>query len=150
MIATSINIRNEIFGTLSRAAVKLSISRRDIIVRLLMRIMRNIDKHQGGFTSVRYQPDGPGSGWHCFSIKLNPDENEFFSDLRKICKCSVSLLVAMAVEKYLNDMLEEKLKAIYNKSPFVNYIIHRELVDRVICWRIYWGVPENYPAQILA
>jgi hypothetical protein len=143
MIATSINMQIDTFTLLSRAAVQLNTSRRAIIVRLLMRIMHNISRHQGGFTSVRYQPGNSEKRWHCFSIRFKPDENEFFMDLRKLCKCSVSLLVAIAVEKYLDEMIRNKKRTVYNNIMFENYLLSRTAVDGIISWQIHWGTPKS-------
>jgi len=128
---------------LSVAATRLKMSRRDVIVRLLMRIMRDIDSFPGGFKTVTYQPDDAKERWHCFSIKFKHDENEYFTDLRNVCKCSVSLLVGIAVKKYLDELLNDIEKAIYNYKPFSCYMLQREDSCGIICWRIYWGIPTK-------
>jgi hypothetical protein len=149
MAATTINMHLDTLTSISRAAIKLKTSKRDIIVRLLMRIMREIDGFKAGFSSVRYQANDPEGRWHCFSINFKIDESEFFSDLRNFCKCSVSLLVAIAVEKYLGEMIEELKEGLHNYFRFSNYIIHREMIDGIVCWRLYWGSPMDHLRTLL-
>jgi hypothetical protein len=141
MFASSINMHQDTLARLSYAAVKLNTSRREVIVRLLMRVMRDIDAFRRGPGTVCYQPDDREGRWHCFAVKFKTDENEFFADLRKLCKCSVSFLVAIAVEKYLDDMLEENRKGIYDYTGFSGYQILKELSCGILCWRHYWGNP---------
>jgi hypothetical protein len=143
MIATSINMHVDTLGLISRGAAKLDISKRALIVRLLMRIMRDVGRFQRGFSTVKYQPDDNDGRWHCFSIRFKPDENEFFTDLRNFCKCSVSLLVAIAAEKYLAEILGENENEVYNNALFRNYNVRKEVTDGIIYWIISWGRGKN-------
>jgi hypothetical protein len=145
MLATSINVHIRTLSALSRAAQAMGVSRRDVVVRLLMRIMHDVDMYQSGCRTVRYQPDDEKGKWRCFPLKFKPDENEFFADLRKVCKCSVSLLVAMAVDRYLDELLTKSAGKIeYNYNIFRNYFIKKVIIDGIICWQIYWGTPKNH------
>jgi hypothetical protein len=149
VIATSINMHVKTYAVLERAAVKLHTSRREVVVRALMRIMSKVDTFQGWFTSVKYQPDDAGLKWRCFPIKLKPDEYEFFTDLRKVCKCSVSLLVAIALEKYLDEVLDESRDGVYNNTLFKNYLIRRMYISGVVCWMLCWGYPKEGDLPLL-
>jgi hypothetical protein len=149
MLATSINMHRSTFLAVSRAAARLSTTRRSVVVRLLMRVMRDIDRHQGGFATISYQPEDPKGEWHCFSIRFRPDENGFFHDLRNTCKCSVSFLVAIAAEKYLDELLNENRGYVNKNIWFRNYVIHREVNDGLICWQIYWGYSKKHLRNLL-
>jgi hypothetical protein len=143
MIATTINIHISTMTALSRAAIKLNVTRREIIVRLLMRVMRDCDDYRREFSTVRYQSDDRERRWHCFSIKFKNDENEFFTDLRKLCKCSISLLVAIAVKRYLKQMIVEIEKGVHKYAPFRYYLLQQVVVNGIICWQLYWGNPRK-------
>jgi len=143
MLATTLNIHKEIFLKLTQASILLKKSRRAIIIMLLMRIMRDIHKIRRGFTTVKYQPDDLKEKWHCFSIKFKFDENEFWGDMRKVGKYSVSFLLAIAVNKYLDEILGRNKKKIYNYVHFNNYLLYREVIDGIICWKSYWGFPSE-------
>lgn len=141
MTNTTINIRLDILEKITDAAEKLNTSRRAIIVKLLLRSMNDIHKFHRGFTTVKYQPDEEKEKWHCFSIRFKPDEIEFWCDLRKIGKYSISYLVAIAVEKYLDEIIKKFVKVAYNYARHSNYVLYREVVEGVICWQCYWGLP---------
>lgn len=69
-----------------------------------------------------------------------------FIDLRKVCKRSVSLLVDIAIESYLSEVIEGftgKDKCGMDNYPYHHYVIIGETIENVVCWRIYWGFPEN-------
>jgi hypothetical protein len=141
---TTINIHEDIYTRISAAAVKLDTSRRDIIIRLLMRMMKNNSTPRRGFTTVKYQPGDATGRWHPFHICYKNDENEFSVDLRKFSKYSVSFILAIAVEKYLDQLTgDANEKGMYNYTGFSNYVIYREVVEGIISWRLYWGYPPE-------
>ena len=144
MIITTLNIHLDVLSNISRAAGRLGKSRKDIIVLLLRRIMRDHHLFKHGFSTVKYQLDDDSGNWHCFHIRFREDENEFFVDLRKLCKFSVSCLLAKAVERYLGELQKNTEKKVDNYRNFNNYVLHREVVEGIISWRIYWGFPIKH------
>ena len=140
MASTTINIRREVLSKITNAAIQSNKSRREIIIYLLKLVARNNDSHLRGFGTVKYQSDDDPDNWHCFHIRFKPDEYEYFLDLRKVCKCSVSHLVAIAADKYLNDIMAN----VDNYALFSNYVLRREIIDGIICWHLYWGYPEKH------
>jgi hypothetical protein len=142
MPRTTLNIHTDVMTQISHAATKINKSQRDIIVMLLIRIVQNHSGLQRGFTTVKYQPDAGKEAWHKFHICYRSDENEYFGDLRRFCKYSVSYLVAIAVEKYLDQLIGDKTeKGRDNYACFRNYVLYQEVVDGILSWRIYWGFP---------
>ena len=144
MHLTTLNIHPEIFKKISGAADKLQKSRRALIVSLLMRLMKDNNRFMGGFKTVKYQPDNKIGKWHCYHISFKQDEYEFFLDLRKLCKCSVSFLLAIAVDCYL-DECSQKIKKNMDKYPiFNNYVLRQDVLNGIICWHTYWGFPKRH------
>lgn len=143
-IRTTINIRHDVYERLSLAANRLNRPRRDVLMAVVMMLMADVERFQRSFRTVRYQPDCPKESWRCYSIVLRPDENEYCVDLRKACKCSVSLIVAMAVETYLDRLMAKGESGMHNYARFSSYVILRTQVDGVICWHYYWGNPYNH------
>ncbi len=146
MASTSINMHRNVFQIITDTAERLGKSRRDIVVYLLMRIMRDHDDLRGEFKMVRYQKKDKKENWHCFKIRFKQDEYEFFIDLRKVCKCSVSLLVARAVERYVEELINKKAgkKIVGNYVLFKHYTLRRVIVEGIICWQLYWGFPKKH------
>lgn len=67
--------------------------------------------------------------------------------MRNFFRCSVSLLVAYAVNKYLDKYILSILRKVKafggDNYRFDNYILTKNLFDSSICWTIYWGDPPN-------
>jgi hypothetical protein len=137
-------MRHKIFFKLSLASSRLGKTRREIVVMLLMKIMRDIEGFQGGFALVRYQERDPIKRWHCFSISFGKDENEFFTDLRKLTKFSVSYLVAIAVERYLDELFHDGENR-HNYALFTHYAVGQRTEEGIVCWEFYWGDPDPFP-----
>jgi hypothetical protein len=138
-------MRYAVFVELSIASAKLGKSRRDVVVMLLMKVMKDVERLKGGFTLVRYQERDPLKQWHCFSISFRREENEFFTDLRKLGKFSVSYLVAIAAELYMDDLLNER-GGMHNYAAFAHYAVGQRAEGGIICWELYWGDPDDIPA----
>lgn len=138
---TTVNIHDNIFIKINCAAEKSGISRSEMIVYLIKRIMDDIINPENIGKMVKYQKKSSPAEWHRFHIQLKMDDYEYLLDLRKLLKMSVSLILAIAVEKYLN--VKKKL-LITDNYQYKNYIIVKEVIDNIICWKFIWG----YPLQI--
>ena len=89
---------------------------------------------------VKYQKSDLRENWHKFHFLLNADEYEYFLDLRKLLKKSISAIVAYAVKKYFKRIIKFSYTDNY---PFKNYVIIKETINNVITWRLFWGYPEK-------
>ena len=89
---------------------------------------------------VQYQKRRNQDEWYTFHLQVREDDYEYFLDLRKLLKMSVSLILAYAVEKYL-DKLTKKNSTDNNR--YRNYVVIKDVVDNIICWKFIWGFPPN-------
>jgi len=144
MIKTTLNIQKGVFEKISAAAEKLNKSRREIIVLLLMKLMRDYNSFRFRFSAVSYQPDADEDSWHCFHINYKEHEYEYFTDLRKLTKFSVSFLLRIAVYRYLDKISEGFDKPIDNYSRFKDYTVLKKEVDDFLIWTFIWGAPYDY------
>jgi hypothetical protein len=144
MIATTLNIHRDVLTQIKDTSILFDKAQREIIVLLLMRMMRNHYKFRKMFCTVKYQRKDVKTNWRCFHIKFREDENEFFVDMRKFCKISVSYLLAIAVNKYLDELIESFDKPVDNYHRFKDYVLLHEEVEGVFSWRIYWGFPYDH------
>ncbi|HOT43857.1 MAG TPA: hypothetical protein PLM53_05345 [Spirochaetota bacterium] len=141
-IDTTININSHVYGLLSKAIVLTGYSKNQIISSLMRRIGDDHDAMIATWTRIRYQKRGNKEDWRQLHLTLRPDEYEFFLDLRKVFKFSVSCLVAYAVEKYLDEILKKLYKGDDNYR-YKNYMFQRIIVDGVVCWMLSWGIPQS-------
>ncbi len=145
-IETTININPYVLGMISKAVLLTGQSKNNIISSLMHRLGDDHDKLIATWMRVRYQKRNEKGDWHHLHLTLRYDEYEFFLDLRKVFKFSVSCLVAYAVEKYLEEILNKILKGADNYR-YKNYMLQRVIVDDVICWILSWGIPRSVIAS---
>ena len=146
MIGTTVYIRRDLAERVSAAARIADSTRTEIVVMLMKRVMKEHRRLVRCWRAVQYQEKDSGGRWCRMHISPCGRDYEFLIDSRKVFKRSVSLLLAMAVEKYLDEILIPD----DNKSdnyPFNNYIFMWEMIGDVVCWKFFWGMPHP-PALI--
>ncbi len=137
---TTLNIRNDIFQRIEKAAKIHKKSSPEMIYLLLEKFGADIPNSGKIGVLVQYQTRRNPEDWHRHHVKVREDMYEYWLDMRKLLKMSVSLILAKAVEKFLRKKL--KLKSTDN-NLFKNYIIMKEIVDSVIVWKFIWGWPPD-------
>jgi hypothetical protein len=125
---------------ITTAAQRKGVSRSEVVIKLIKKVMDDIENPGRMGQMIQYQKRRKPGNWHKFHLSLREDEYEYFLDLRKLKKMSVSLILAYAVEKFLNEFMRKKGTDNYRYN---NYIIAKELMDNIICWKFIWGFPPN-------
>lgn len=150
-IETTININKRVIEILNEKAKETGKSKTSIIKSLMQKIMSDNQKMLKSFSSVKYQAKDKKENWHKLHITLNEYEYEYYFDMRKFFKMSVSFILAFAVSVYLNEVVENLLTKERNADNYLfrNYIFIKETIDETICWRIYWGIPQKLPEIVL-
>ena len=133
---STLNIGIDIMNQISKAAGAKGMYCSTLIVILLKKAMKDIGNPDCLGRLVQYQKRRRKQEWHTFHINWKEYEYEYFQDMKKLCKNSVSLLLAKAVKKYLGK--KNRIKKSDNYL-FINYTIVKELIDNIICWRYIWG-----------
>jgi len=138
---TTFNIEKDIYNTISDYAKKHGKTRSDVIIVLLYRIMNDKKTRTRIDRCVLYQKHQRCNIWHKFYIRLDINDYEYFVDMRKFFKMSVSHLLACAFHEY---QLEFKNNDGYMyKYTQKNYILIKDEIDGIIFWKIFWGYPLN-------
>ncbi len=137
---TTLYMHIDILEKITYAASLLEISRSEMIMLLIKQLMKHTPDSEGVGTMIRYQQRSIPGSWHTFHIRVKMDDYEYMLDVRKIFKMSVSLILAYAVNRYLDKLLKTNTTDNYR---FNNYVLIREVVDNIICWRSFWGYPRN-------
>ena len=137
-IKTTLNLDKNVLNKITEASIYLGISRTKIIVMLLKKVMKKDSYKASIQRGIRYQECNYKENWHIFHITLNNNEYEYFLDLRKLLKMSLSYIVAYAVKKYLKSLFSDKSRDNY---MFSNYVLAKENADGIIYWKLFWGMP---------
>ncbi len=106
---TTLNIRDDIFERVLPASRSTGISGSELIVILIKKVMADMSNagHMGRL--VQYQERRGKDQWQRFHIYLRAYDYEYFLDMRKLLKMSVSKILAHAVEKFLNKLLKKNI-----------------------------------------
>jgi len=147
MIETTILINAGLLQKLTKVSINTGVSRGSIISVLLKRYAIDNERCSVQWSRVKYQERNAGEARHRLHLMLNPDEYEFFLDLRKVFKKSVSSCVAESIIKYLDEMLC-KIKSNTDNYRYKNYSFCRVTLDGVVCWILSWGVPRKPLTQL--
>ena len=140
--ATTINIDLPNLKRLTGASIALSTSRTALISVILKYMSRKPLKHFEAKLGIEYQPRSLDHQWHVFHLRLSRDEYDFFQDMRRICKMSISYIIAFAIQNYLNEIIK-LFRGKVDSYRYHNYAIMQINIGDVICWAIYWGIPDK-------
>ncbi len=142
LIETTININCNLLLRVDEVSVKVGRSRRFIISWLLGRLSDDREMPPVSWSRIRYQERDDEKNWEGSHLYLTPVEYELFLDLKKVFKMSGSYLIAYAIVKYLNELML-KDAGFADNYRFTNYGLSRFVVNKVVCWTQYWGIPPQ-------
>ncbi len=147
LIETTMHVHKSILENLNNGSERTGRSTATIIKILMQRAMEDNQKMLKTNSRIGYQSRDVKENWNRIHIVLNEYEYEYYLDMRKFFKMSVSFILAYAVTKYLNDIINELLDKNKNTDNYFyrNYIFINETVDGIICWQIYWGISTKLP-----
>jgi hypothetical protein len=142
-IYTTLNVNKSCLQKIQHAASTSGKSCNTIIIILLKKMMDDQQYKARCGKRLQYQDRCNPNEWHTFHVRFRYDEYEYFMDLKKILKFSLSGILAIAVNKYLLKLMKTNICDNYH---YQNYVIGRETIDGIICWRLAWGyTPKLFP-----
>jgi len=147
-IETTVNLDNGTLYRLRHASASSGRSVAELISLTMKKTMQGGLSFQSNSGRIRYQEERPPQEWSCLHVVLFSREYEFFLDMRKFFKRSVSFLIVLSVELYLDQIILEFTKCpqdddTIDNYQFNSYILIKETLKGAIYWRIYWGLPEK-------
>lgn len=145
LFETTINIDIEVYSKLSQAAAKHHVSRSRLIAVLIEQFVVKEKIPHISRGTVQYQQSRNKEQWRKLHVVLPIHVHDYFDDVRKLWKMSLSYLVAMVVEKYLFLLDENIIKTLADKYWHGGHtIIH--FIDNGLQYMLCcWGVPEHPP-----
>ena len=145
IIESTIHVHKRILEMLNKSAETTGRTRTFIIKLLMQRVMSDNKKMVKSHSRIRYQVRDVKENWHNLHICMNEYEYEYYLDMRKFYKMSVSFILAYAARRYLDDIVNKLLDNSINtdNNSYRNYIFVNETMDGITCWKIYWGIPQK-------
>ncbi len=150
-INTTLHLKAETVWKISRAARLAGRSRSQCLSRLLSIMAGEKNASPVAWSRIRYQSRDKRMNWHRMHVSLSPAEYELLLDLRKVYKLSGSHIIALAVDKYI-DGLPGDINNIPDNYRLSCYVFSRFIMDGIICWAQYWGLPgrlRSFPDMTL-
>jgi len=135
-IETTINLRTEIKKRILLASARSGISCSDIVMAAMRFMVQEIDRGARLGTRVKYQPRCDDGEWKNLHVQLGPEDYEFFLDMKKFMKMSVSYIISRAIKKHLNEILKTNIT---DNNPLSGYSVIFEKFNEIRSWRILWG-----------
>lgn len=139
---TTMCVRGETREKLEEASRVMGMSRGLLVSSLLNYASKRMHVERSSRGGIRYQERSGGVARGRMHLRLRCDEYEFFIDMRKVWKMSVSFLVAYAVEHFLDELIQKMIKNPDNYR-YRNYAMTKVNIDDVTCWIFYWGIPQK-------
>ncbi len=150
---TTYCMTEEVIAKLAEAEKKTGRDRMDLLdwaMRILIHDFKKLRKKWDGTIEYQKRTDEEGNPIkkHRVKVKLLKFDNLLMQDLRRFCFMSISLLIAIAVETYLDEVVAYYC-AKYYEDVADNYLIgnwslREKYTETGTCITIWYGVPPNY------
>jgi hypothetical protein len=98
-IRTTINFVQSRLDLVIETAKINDISYKDLISRCINLYIQHWENDSFCESALKYQDDHPE--WRKVHFKMSPEEYDVYFDLKKVSRCSFSLIVATAIDLYL-------------------------------------------------
>ena len=142
MIETTLYIGKKTWEHIEIIARRTGKTKQAIVIWALHRFSIDSDSQSFSWSRIKYQQRSPHASWSQIHLRLTPSDYEFFLDIRKIFKSSVSRLVAMAVKKYIREIIRNK-RMMSNNYGIKNYVFSRINIYGVRTWVSDLGISSE-------
>jgi len=143
MIKSSVNINIGKLSLLENFSKINEVSINEVVTLLLRKIMEDGKYSAKKFRAVKYQKIDPDKNWDTLTVYFEDVDYEFFTDMRKFFKESVSLLLSKAIELFLNTILSEVKEILLNYADS-DWDISMDDIETGTIWTIFWIKPGKH------
>ncbi len=105
MIHTTINLRSDRYALIIKSSVYSGKSTNILVTHCLKKLLPKLKRDFYRFSTMRYQP--PAADWEHLPFSANSRDFERFLSYKVRFKLSFSFLVAIALDLFLNEVIEE-------------------------------------------
>ncbi len=157
MIKTSYMMTKEVLMMLKDAEKRTGWTMIDLIIAVMRCAMRHHAKYEREHGRIAYQKrlDEKGMPIPKFRVKVKFLEREYdyFNDMRRFFRRSISHVIAIAVLTYLPELVERIESGAYDEEvdsyPYKNCAIYDKCIEEATVFHIWWGLPCD-PALLAA
>jgi predicted DNA-binding protein len=123
-IKTTINFLKERIDQVYEASKSSGIPYKQIIRLCIEQYIAQMKKDTFEEHALHYQQDG--SAWKKVHFSMKPEEYDIYLDCKKVSRCSFSLLVAIAIDTYLQSVINNELDYSYHVDTYSKFCINEE------------------------
>jgi hypothetical protein len=129
IVETTIHMHKNMLEMLNSGAARTGRSRTFIIKILMQRVMDDNNKMLKPCSMIKYQARDEKDNWYRIHLVLNEYEYEYCLDMRKFYKMSVSFILAFAVRRFLDEVVNELIDGSNNTDNcfYQNYILIKKI-----------------------
>ncbi len=152
-IDTTYVMCEDVIALLAEAEERTKRPKEELLVLAMRMMLKDSEGYYRSDGRIEYQKridteTGEKITKHRVKMRVNIREYDYYQDMRKIFRRSISLVMAIAVRTYLATIVE----AIVNKTAktvladtyqFENYAIFINRICYAPSFRIWWGLPKN-------
>ena len=143
---TTLNLELTTYLELKKLASLKEVSVGTIIVSLMKLLSYEIEHRKMPERLVEYQKLSEGEEWYTCHVYWSFPEYQHFVDMRNFFKMSVSFLVAYALKKYGDVLLNSSSEELWDdKNLFPYHSLVRKTVSGQQLFLICWGKLTEYP-----
>ncbi len=146
MIKSSVNINISKLSLLENFSEANELSVNEVVTLLLRKILKDGKYSARKFRAVKYQEIDPDKNWDTLTVYFEDVDYEFFTDMRKFFKESVSLLLSKAIDLFLDTILTEVKEILLNYANS-DWDIRKDDVEIGVIWSIYWIKPGKHQKE---
>ena len=143
MIKSSVNINIGKLSLLENFSEANELSINEVVALLLRKILEDGNYSARKFRAVKYQEVDPDKNWNTLTVYFEDVDYEFFTDMRKFFKESVSLLLSKAIDLFLETILSEVEEILLNYADS-DWDIRRDDMEIGVIWSVYWIKPSKH------
>ncbi len=152
-INTTYVMCDEVIALLTEAEEKTKWPREKLLLLAMRKMMKDYEVYERADGRIEYQKRFDEKSGHRINkqrvkMRVHSFDYNYYQDMRRIFRRSISLVMAIAVRTYLETIVEAILSktndtVLADTYPFQNYAIMGKCIENIPTWRIWWGVPEK-------
>ncbi len=142
-IDTTINIKQEVLEKIDECAAQFSISRSQLVSLLINSMIKENHTDKNRFTRVKYQKRDENTTWKRPHLMFEQDMYEKCIDIRKLLKLSVSFIVLVAFNRYIDKVVSGLMNGVNTDNNAQNYICIGRKSRGIYSYVIFWDFPPE-------
>ncbi len=152
-ITTTYVMCDDVIALLENAEETTKYPKEKLLMLAMRKMMKDYEAYERTDSRIEYQKrfnedTGERIKKQRVKMKVSFCDYNYFQDMRRIFRRSISLVMAIAVYTYLAEIIEKILNkeieaVLADTYPFQNYAIMGKCIENIPTWRIWWGVPSK-------